>query len=233
MTKKSENGGDDSHVISYLALRKAVGVIGIVLPIALFVGRLFVDWVCVMHFGCVEPSDKVFILSSISAYYWSSVGGVLVGSLCAIGVFLLSYRGKIREDDIAGDLACVFAVGVALFPTTADGSERTVIGILHYLFAAGLFGTLAYFCLVLFQKDDIGPTDDLKPVRNNVYYACGLIIVGCIVAIGVIALLAKIGYPLPDYLTPVFWLEAIAIWFFGWSWFVKGKGLGILRREPN
>jgi hypothetical protein len=43
--------------------------------------------------------------------------GVLAGSLWAIGIFLMSYRGYQKRDEMAGRLACVFALGVALFPT--------------------------------------------------------------------------------------------------------------------
>lgn len=219
---------NDDHVISFLALRKAIGVIGIALPIVLVVGRLAVNAICP---GCGVyrgPTGGYIIQSSISSYYWTVVGDVLVGGLCAIGIFLFTYKGKKRRDDLAGDLACIFAVGVAFFPTS-PGDETTIIGVLHYISAAGLFVTLAYFCLVIFQEDDIGPSDDLKPARNKVYRICGLVIVGCILGILAVNLLSMLEIRIPEILAPVFWLEAIAIWAFGWSWFVKGKGLNFLR----
>lgn len=77
---------------------------------------------------------------------------VFVGSLCAIAVFLISYRGPQRVDDIAGKLACAFAIGVALFPTAPDADStapQELAGRLHDLFAALFFLTLAYFSLVL------------------------------------------------------------------------------------
>lgn len=219
---------NETHVISYLAMRKAIGVIGIALPIALVVGRLVVNVVCPDCGVYRGPTGGYIIQSSISSYYWTVVGDILVGGLFAIGIFLLAYKGKKRRDDIAGDLACLFALGVALFPTS-QGDEITRIGVLHYVSAAGLFITLAYFCLVLFQEDDIGPTDRLKPARNKVYRICGFVIVGCIIGILAVNVLAMLGVTLPTFIAPVFWLEAIAIWAFGWSWFVKGKGLNILR----
>src|SRR5712671_5197551 len=94
---------NNSLVISYLALRKAVGIIGIALPFVLAFGKILLD----------GPG----IQSSVSAYYYTGMRDVFVGSLCAIAVFLMSYRGYERKDDIAGDLACVFALGVALLPT--------------------------------------------------------------------------------------------------------------------
>lgn len=234
MPEKANKGTDDGPVISYLMLRRAIGMIGVALPIVLVTGKLFFDWIC-LTCGQYRGSTPEFIIqSSISSYYWTVVGDVLVGGLCAIGVFLLSYKGQHRDDDLAGNLACVLAIGVALFPTAPENIRvPTLIGSVHYVFAAGLFITLAYFCLVVFQRKDIGGSDDLKPVRNKVYYTCGLVIVGCIAAIAAVNLLAYLGIMIPEVLAPVFWFEAIAIWAFGWSWLVKGKGLGILREDQE
>ena len=41
---------------------------------------------------------------------------VFVGVLFVIAWFLFSYRGYERKDDVAGDVACLCALGVALFP---------------------------------------------------------------------------------------------------------------------
>ena len=100
----STNSTDISLVLSYLGLRKAIGIIGISLPFVLAIGKIIFD----------DPG----IQPSISDYYYTIMGDVFVGSLCAMGVFLLSYRGYDKQDNIAGNLACVFAIGVALFPTT-------------------------------------------------------------------------------------------------------------------
>lgn len=231
MAGRSTQAGNDSPVISYLALRKAIGAIGVALPFVLVIGKNVVDLACPRCGEYKGATGPYLIESSISSYYWTSVGDVLVGSLCAIGIFLLSYRGQDWKDDLAGDLACVFALGVAFFPTTSDKIPTyTVIGTMHYVFAAALFLTLAYFCLFLFQRDDIGKTDDLKPVRNRVYFACGIVILACIAGIAILKLLGLSGVDAPIEWALVFFFEAIAIWAFGWSWFVKGKGLGLLRR---
>src|SRR5262252_370496 len=100
MTTKTN--AESSLVISYLALRQAVGIIGTSLPFVLVLGKFILEG------PGIQPS--------ISDYYYTVMRNVLVGSLCAIGVFLMSYRGYERKDDIAGDLACVFAIGVAIFP---------------------------------------------------------------------------------------------------------------------
>src|SRR6267378_5672793 len=98
------SGPNGSLVLSYLGLRKAVGIIGSALPFVLAFGKMLLE----------GPG----IQDSISGYYYTDMRNVFVGSLCAIGVFLMSCRGYDRKDEIAGYLACVFAIGVALFPTT-------------------------------------------------------------------------------------------------------------------
>mgnify|MGYP006313488141 FL=1 len=163
----------------------------------------------------------------ISDYYHTVMGDVFVGSLCAIGMFLLTYRGHERSDDIAGNLACLFAVGVAVFPTARsehpEGIER-LVGMAHYTSAALMFLILAYFCLVLFVKTDPGkPMTDEKRTRNRLYRLCGGLILVCIAGIGI----AKLALPetfVARY-DPVFWLESTAVVAFGLSWLVKGEAI--------
>ncbi len=206
-----QSGPQRSLVLSYLGLRKAVGIIGFALPFVLAFGKLLLQ----------GPG----IQSSISGYYYTDMRDVFVGSLCAIGVFLMSSRGYDRKDEIAGILACVFAVGVALFPTTPDigaTSQDKLIGTLHLSFAALLFLTFAYFSLTLFTKtaSDKNPTDR-KLQRNTVYRFCGYAILASILLI-VIAALPPVK-SLVERLTPVFWLESVAVVAFGVSWLVKGE----------
>jgi hypothetical protein len=202
-----------SLVISYLDLRKAIGIIGTALPFVLAFGNILVE----------GPG----IQDSISSYYHTGMRDVFVGSLCAIAVFLMSYRGYERKDDIAGDLACVFALGVALFPTTPDVNitpRDNIIGALHLLFAAGFFLTLAFFSLVLFRKTDPtrAPTRG-KLKRNAVYTLCGYTILVCLAFIVVVAFLSS-DSPVKR-LDPVFWFEAAAIVAFGVSWLTKGEAI--------
>ncbi len=204
---------DSSLVMSYLGLRKAIGIIGSALPFVLVVGK----WVL----------ESPGIQTSISDYYYTVMRNVLVGSLCAIGVFLMSYRGYERKDDIAGDLACVFAIGVAFFPSTPEHDPARVdriIGYVHYGFAAAFFLTLAYFCLVLFRKTDPSkPMTLQKRQRNAVYTTCGYIILASIALIALNALFLRGTFI--ERLDPVFWLEATAVLSFGISWLTKGEAI--------
>lgn len=212
MTKQSD--ADDSLVISYMGLRKAVGVIGLALPFALALGKLVFDG------GGLQ--------SSMSAYYHTNMRNLFVGSLCAIAVFLMSYWGYDRTDNIAAKVASAFAVGVAFVPTLPEtgivSTEQKVTGTIHFICAGGFFLTLAFFSLFLFRKKNPkkSPTSQ-KEKRNVVYLVCGLTMLASIALIGIVALL-------PDdasikSLRPVFWLESLAVVAFGVSWLTKGEAI--------
>lgn len=206
---------DDSLIISYLMLRKIVGILGISLPFVLFVGA--------------AVFFNTGMQSSISSYYHTCMHDVFVGTLCVIGFFLLSYRGYERIDNVAGNLACLFAVGVAFFPTApkiVTARSEEVIGAVHLVFAALFFLTLIYFSLFLFTKTkpDVAPSRR-KIQRNYIYRICGYTMSVCIVLIVIHALLSGDMKSSLEVYAPVFWLEGIAIIAFGISWLVKGEAI--------
>jgi len=206
-------------VASYVFLRQAIGYLGLTLPIVLAIGGL------VSH---------TVIQDSMSAYYHTDMRNIFVGVLCAIGVFMLSYRGQEWQDVLAGDLACVFAIGVAWFPVNLPGGTSP-IGYIHYFFATSLFLTLSYFSLCLFTKTDPVKRPTRKKLQRNVVYKiCGYTMLGAIALIGVIKVLGldASGAALHD-LDPVFWLEATTVVAFGISWLIKGEGIGMLNDGPE
>src|SRR5260221_13688340 len=109
-------------LVSYLTLRRIVGLLGVLLPVAL------AFWGFALC-ACFE------LRPSISDYYALRTRDVFVGSLFTIGWFLFTYRGYERKDDIAGNLACLFALGVALSPNSGTAWERRI----HFASAASLF----------------------------------------------------------------------------------------------
>lgn len=213
----SESPDNSSYlVLSYLSLRKTIGLLGICLPFVLAIG-LFALY-------------RKGLQGSISGYYHTEMRDVFVGILCAIGVFLFSYRGYERKDRIAGNLASAFAIGTALFPTTPSLMNPTqadkVKGVIHYISAALLFLTLAYFSLRLFTKTDPKrvPTPQ-KINRNRVYLVCGYTIVAAIALIAICKILPDDIERRLGELKPVFWLESIAVVAFGISWLTKGEAI--------
>lgn len=205
----------DSLVISYMTLRQVVGILGMALPFVVFLGGKFIF--------------KTDIQSSISSYYYTGMRDVFVGILWTIGFFLFSYRGYGPIDNITGNLACVFAVVVSLFPTTADGVNSAlaeVIGTVHLIFAGLFFLTLSYFSLALFPKTNLNKQFTLeKAQRNIVYKVCGYVMLACIVLIAIYSFGLKSRVPALQAYEPVFWLEATAIFVFGVSWFTKGEAI--------
>lgn len=208
----------DARVFTYLTLRKSVGWIAILLPFAVAIPVFLVHNI---------------LESSISSYYYTGARNFFVGSLCAVAMFQFSCRGFDKKDEIAGFLSAVFAVGVAFFPTAPDAgaSERQQdIGAAHYTFAALLFLTLAYFCLVLFRKTSGGldPTPR-KVARNRVYVISGMVILLSILAI-VITKFGHLDYSILG-LGPVFFFETTSLLAFGVAWLIKGETL--LKDKPT
>ncbi len=206
----SPRTASDNLVHNYLFLRRAIGFLGIGLPFVLIFGKIAVD--------------GGGLLNSISGYYYSGMRDVWVGVMCAIGVFLLSYRGYGRVDDIAGNVAAVAAVGVALFPTTPSNGDRTdeILGLLHLGFAAVFFLTLAFFCIVLFTKSDKEIPGARKPERNRLYVISGVVMLVCL---ALIVLCGLVFDELTKSLYPALWLESVAILAFGVAWLTKGGTL--------
>lgn len=121
-------------VISYLSLRKAIGILGVALPFVLPIGQILLH-----ALGIQSSLHSPVIANSVSSYYYTDMRNIFVGSMCAIGVFLMSYRGYNRRDALAGRFAFVCAIGVALFPTSplpVASADEKLIGGIHLTFAA-------------------------------------------------------------------------------------------------
>ncbi|WKZ34415.1 MAG: hypothetical protein QY332_12410 [Anaerolineales bacterium] len=204
-----------SLIISYLTLRKAVGILGTALPFMLSLGA----WLLF----------QTGIQSSISSYYHTGMRDVFVGTLFAIGVFLLSYKGYEPQDNWAGNLASLFAIGVALFPTTpakAGPNTWDWVGSLHLVFAALFFLTLIYFSLFLFTKTHPNKSQtNRKKQRNIVYKVCGYTMALCVLLIVIFFLLPHSLETRLNGLNLLYWLETVAILAFGVSWLTKGEAI--------
>lgn len=213
-----KNNHEQQLVISYLTLRKAVGILGILLPVVLAIGVPIIS-------SCNILQD------SISDYYFTKMGSVFVGTLCAVGLFLFSYKGYEKKDSIASKFACLFALGVAFSPTYGPEASsvcnflhrnsNTWGSTIHDISAALFFLTLAYFSLFLFTKSSGKPTGN-KLKRNIIYKVCGYTILCCIVMIVLYFKIPSLRSALQDY-KPVFIMETLALWAFGFSWLTKGE----------
>jgi hypothetical protein len=227
---------DDSRVVSYLTIRKAIGIIGFFLPFVLILGKIY-------YFE--DPG----IQDSISGYYYTDMRDVLVGSLCATGVFLISYKGydapawrRLRfvkgPDDLASTVAGIGAIGVALFPTQPTSAtlaqlagSKSYAGV-HVVSAGVFFIILAY--ILIFRFTDHGPSEDepgseeeqrIAEARrrrcNIVYVLFGGLILLSIALIVVVWRIPGGSFTWQRYSVLV--LETVAILAFSIAWFLKGS----------
>lgn len=218
-------------VLSYLTLRRLIGFTGMLLPVILIAGSF-------------QELGWKSVQLSISDYYYTRNGDVLVGIICILSVFLFTYRGYDWKDVLLTRLAAFSGLGVALFPTAPDPPFaqynihlvlRSIpvipyAGELHLIFAAVFFITLSCMSLFLFTRSDqpvpVLPRPDApmtaKNKRNLLYILCGCIMLVCITVLAVYFNVPRFrtlcgSFPL------ALWLESIALEAFGISWLVKGK----------
>ena len=223
----TQNPKSTPQIISYLTIRRAVGILGIALPMVLVVGSVVAG-------GCegLQPS--------ISKYYHTNMRNIFVGILCAVALFMYAYKGyKNSADNIAGNLACIFALGVALFPTSLPEQTKCInishnpeiISYFHFISATLFFLTLSYFSIFLFTKTNKSKEElkekkyKNKRSRNRIYRICGFVILSSIVLIALYLQVLKKHFPDLEFYNPIFWLETLALFAFGISWLTKGKTL--------
>lgn len=86
----------------------------------------------------IERASATCWQTSISAYYYTAVHAVFIGTICAIGTLLVVYKGSKDTEDVLLNLAGILAFVVAFVPTTrpvllcgasalAEVNQRTVV----------------------------------------------------------------------------------------------------------
>ncbi len=207
-------------------LRKVVGLLGVGLPVFLYV-FLLIDT------GYGRP------LESISHYYYTRVCGIFVITVSLLAIFLIIYKGRRPADFILSTVAGVFALLLVLFPTSNIDllSESYPVSVttlneskfrvsLHYFSAAIFLMSLAGMSIFVFTKPDYPeehPTKQ-KRVRNVIFVICGFVIVAALLIAFLEGYLEVISLPfLGESVT--FWMETIAVESFGLSWLVKAQVL--------
>lgn len=204
-----------NQLLSFLMLRRAIGFVGIALPIVLITGTFIVG-----NANCMT------IQNALSDYYHTIVRDIFVAVLAVLAVFLFSYKGPDKIDGIAANLAGIFSLGIAFFPTSIktcnqwDAYENPLV---HNISAVAFFLVLTYFSLFLFPKMDTKtPPTPEKLQRNKIYRICGWVMLVSIVIVGVNMLFLDQTEPWNNYpITLIF--EWVALWAFGISWIVKGE----------
>lgn len=173
----------DKQLISYLTLRKLIGILGILLSPVLIIGNLIFGW---------------GVEQSISAYYFTVMRDIMVGTLVVTGAFLLTYKGYDLKDTIISSISGVSIMLVALVPAG---------NIIHAISAVIFFLSIAYMSYFQFTK---GKTD-----HDWIYEVAGLVIIGCII-VWIPARLLNIPYS-------TLIIETVMMITFGTAWLVKGR----------
>jgi hypothetical protein len=235
-----------NFVISYLTMRKAIGWIGILLPLALVIGDYSIKKLNLLNNNWFVKTDDCYhvypfdssLKSSISYYYYSSVGEIFTSALFAVALFLFCYKGHpLRKgefglsDKAMSNLAAFFALGIVIFPASSShcipdnlrifiSSKNT--GIIHFIFAGLFFTSLSFISIFNFRRTEKVSEFGTKP-PHNLYKYCGFIMLTSILFIFVYSKILKHKFIWLDNLYPVFILETIALLAFGVSWLTKGK----------
>ena len=211
-------------------LRKIVGTAGMLLPMLLLA-------ISLTFFELSGP------LASISHYYYTRAATLFTVIVSLIGIFLIVYSGEEPVDFWVSNLAGMAALCVAFFPTSNlaqsccdavmpyavtyfDESQEGWRSLFHYIAAAVFLSALAFMSLFLFVKSDTpkGKRCREKVLRNRVYRTCGILMLLALLVI-VLGLFNIIPTETYDRLKLTFWMEALAVEAFGFSWLVKGEAL--------
>ncbi len=204
-------------VVSYLSIRRAIGVVGLLLPILLG------------PFGWLV--FRITIQDNMSSYYHTPLRDVFVGAMCAISVFLFCYRGYDWIESWTANLGCISALGVALFPLDANSDplrQSSIVGYLHTLSGGVFFLTLAFYSLYHFpsskrEKHEVAPHE---AQRNAIYRTSGIVILLSLVAMGThLFLLPRTVQASLNRFNFLFWMEWVAVWSFAAAWLTKGRAI--------
>lgn len=178
--------------------------------------------------SCCSPvaSSTMFWLEpSISQYYHTegrlssfTTRDLFVGGLFAVGACLYLYKGFSTRENVALNLAGVFALCVAVLPAAATHTDRGLVSVLHGTSAVLFFLCLAYVCL--FRSND---TFHLLPSAKRARYARSYFWVGLAMITSPLAAVALsfVIEPISRFRTLIFWVETLAVWTFAAYWIIK------------
>jgi hypothetical protein len=218
------------YVRSYLIMRVVVGALAVVLPFML-----------VLCDGLWFDADP-FPRTSLSAYYYSGVRDLFVGTLSATGIFLITYKVAERNlDNTLSLFAGLAVIVVALFPTglpkhfakltpLQDRLGESAVETIHFIAAGAFIVSLAVISYFFGKREGMRPRREGKrrsPRFWRLYHW------GCAGAIGA-ALLWIAVTELSEWgpNESLLYGEAASVWAFGASWLWKGLELDMLRGRP-
>jgi hypothetical protein len=214
---------DEQVVVSYHKMQQMVGWIALLMPIVV----RFLAW----------AFDDISATNSISAYYYTALRDVFVGSLVVGGLFLAFFRTDDRRDRWIAIVAGIAGIGIGLFPmdisqgvvtwagAPSPQEEAKMIDALrhgpngpigyHFYFVGAFFLLTFYLVAFRFRANTPAIPTPQKLARNKWYVAFGVLMAIGFVWIAVLWWL--------DSKRSIFLPEAIAVMSFAAAWLVKGQ----------
>lgn len=110
---KIRNNSDSPKLISARSLQFTVDFLDFVFVIALLITAIVID-------GCEK------VQHSISAYFHTDARNVFVGVLCTIALCLFAHKVYSYIDNLVGNFAAIFALGVAFSPLQSLSRSQAV-----------------------------------------------------------------------------------------------------------
>ncbi len=225
--------------LTYLALRRTVGYAGALLPTVLILVEIAV----------LDGGFRV--RGSLSAYYHSGARDFFVGTLCVVGLALITYLASERNtwQYVLSVVAGVAAFVVAFVPTRLPvGSPASMLTPVQQRLGeetayAIHLGAATVFILALGVLCFLNASADRRIVRADpssmaarvlapnvaVHRACGATIFA---AVGWVVLGTLTGTDV-GVLTPLYLGEVVAVYAFATSWLVKAHSLARLLASPG
>ena len=199
-------------------IRNYTGFLGAILP-----------WLCLLGYYIAHKFGDYPLLdsfpNSMSITYY--VCPILAMILTTASIVLMCYDGYDKQDSIITTISGLFGLLIVLFPCADSNGVYTAMGIfnragffqtplwlnpiIHNASAVIFFCLLAYNSIFLFTKHK-GTMTYRKTVRNIIYRVCGI---GMLISMSLMILPVHFAHK-------VFWVEAVALTFFGISWLTKG-----------
>lgn len=235
----------NSLSISYLHLRKVIGWLGMLLPYVLWFGNSLINKLDVLnnpnlveiqHSKTYTPGPN--LKSSISHFYYTTTGELFTGTLIAVALFLFCYKGYKKQpgergfsDNTLTNIAALSALGVVIFPTAGDGlivdnlrifQSSTLCQTIHFIMATLFFSSKAILIIWNFRRTG-DPTTFGTKKSHRFFLFCGIGMITAIVLLFIYAMFLSDHFPTLKNYHIIYWLESIALFFFGMAWLLKGK----------
>ena len=210
----------------YHTIHQTIGWLGMTLPFVLWGGSVWFS-------GC----DSV--QSSVGHYYFNNMREAFVGVLWVFALFLYTYKGYSKLDNILTNVAGLCSLCISIFPTTISGASPCQFSVatvfdysnhttVHFISAASFFAILSVVSFFIFTRSKYDAPQQRtlqKRIRNRVYRTCGVVIIICLLIL-LVQFLSRDG---DQSGIAVYVLETIMLLAFGFSWITKGEAIWLLR----